>query len=315
MHLQELIEQSPYTADSGVPDWMLGFFKRRSISFANGDTDLSTHVCWLQSRNFTIDLRLPIEAEQVAAKPWQDYSAVELRRLGNYEGWVADSVWNGETLAWQNEMALQLHGRWLEPAYLKRIGNCMMEFCPSNAYVEDWRLQPSQPGPLIGLRLTEEKNLSTGVVTTRGGGLIVCGDYAALVLARPGAIDAEHANALREKAVAAVGNGDALASLFEFETSVAQGSLTKGYKVTMSTQPNRVGEPLLPLDGFTITDNGKTLKQCVTLCDGTDIERLYRIDTLEPMQSYSQITTTTAQANQWFEQERETLCRYTKSYF
>ncbi len=312
MHLAELLQHHQYRPDDGVPDWMLGYFKRRSISFANGDTDTRTHVCWLQSRNFTIDLRLPVDEEQVAAKAWRDYSAAELRAMGNYEGWVADSVWDGETLSWQNEKALQLHGRWQEPAYLKRVGNCMMEFCPSNVYVEDWRLQPSQPGPLIGLRLLQETNLSTGEQYSRDGGLIICGDYAALVLARPEAISAESDNALRAKAEQAVGDAAALAQLFNFETSVASGSLAQGYTVELSTRPERQGQTLLSLDGFSTTANGRELTQRIAQQDGRDIERRFVIDTLEASCAFPQFTQTSAQANQWFERERETLCRYTQ---
>lgn len=315
MHLRELLQHHHYRPKSSVPEWMLGYFKRRSISFANGETDIRTHVCWLQSRNFTIDLRLPVAAEQLAEKAWQDYSAAELRALGNYEGWVADSVWDGETLSWQNEMALQFHGRWQEPAYLKRVGNCMMEFCPSNAYVEDWRLQPSQPGPLVGLRLLDEKNLNTGEQHSRGGGLIICGDYAALVLARPEPMHAGHENALREKAEQAVGDAAALAQLFNFETSVASGSLAQGYTVELSTRPGRKGEALLPLDGFSLADNGRELTQRLSQQDGNTVERRFAIDTFEASCAYPQSTSTTTQATLWFERERETLCRYTQAHY
>ena len=85
MHLNELVARYPQPTQ-GVPDWMLGFYKRRAISFADGLTDTQTHVCWFQSRNFTIDLRLPLEEHQVQAKPLLAYSAEELQRLANYEG-------------------------------------------------------------------------------------------------------------------------------------------------------------------------------------------------------------------------------------
>src|SRR5690606_1751457 len=124
------------------------------ISFADGSSDTDTQVFWLQSRNFSIDLRLPMHAALITqAKPWQDYSAAELAVLANHEGWVAQSIWDGQRLSWHEPTSLQLHNRWPEPALLQRVGNCMMEFADSNAYVEDWRLQPSTPGPLIGLRL------------------------------------------------------------------------------------------------------------------------------------------------------------------
>lgn len=88
MTLQELINRVTCSPDQGVPDWMLGCFRRRCISFANGESDSDTIVYWLQSRNFTIDLRLPRAADQVSPAPLEDYPAEDLMILASYEaGW------------------------------------------------------------------------------------------------------------------------------------------------------------------------------------------------------------------------------------
>ena len=86
MTLQELIARHAHKAEHGVPDWMPGFWKRYSISFANGMTDLHTHVCWMQSRNFTIDLRLRLRhrdraiARAGSRRHYQQVGARGLRR-------------------------------------------------------------------------------------------------------------------------------------------------------------------------------------------------------------------------------------------
>jgi len=311
MRLEELLAKHAVRPAHSVPDWMLGFWKRYSISFANGLTDLKTHVCWLQSRNFTIDLRLPQEVKQVAAKPMHAYSPDELQVLANYEGWVAESIWDGTMLSWQDtEVTLQLHNRWPEPAILKRTGNCMMEFCPSNAYVEDWRLQPSKPGPLIGLRLLEEREVATGKVRHRGGGLIVCGDHAALVLGRDRTVAA---GGTQLKTLVAEASGDVarLHSLLNFETSVAYGSMGNGYRVRLSTQPQRIGTALFDLDGFEYLPESQQVRQCFAL-DGIECERLFSIDTLEAHLGFPQGTGFTPAAQAWVTQESGTLSRYSE---
>ena len=63
MTLAELVARYPISAKTSVPDWILGHYKRYSISYANGMTDLNTQVSWLQSRNFTIDLRMPLHVD------------------------------------------------------------------------------------------------------------------------------------------------------------------------------------------------------------------------------------------------------------
>ncbi|KAB0495874.1 hypothetical protein [Pseudomonas vancouverensis] len=313
MHLRDLVYQYPQQAAHGVPDWMLGFYKRHSISFADGLTDTRTHVCWFQSRNFSIDLRLPLEQDQVPAKPLAQCSAEELQRLANYEGWEALSAWRDETLSWHGETSLQLHNRWPEPAVLKRMGNCMIEFAPSGAYVEDWRLQVSAPGPLIGLRLLHEKELKSGQVHHRGGGLILCGDYAAMVLGRAQALETEPTGLmLRDLVVRHAGDRQWLDRAFNFETSVATGSLDQGFTVTLSTCAARVGKPLIALDGFELQPDGRHVRQLLQV-DGVEFERLFVIDTLEPEPSFAQATGFTADAAQWHAREAPTLSRYTQS--
>lgn len=307
MTLQELIERHAQRAASGVPDWMLGCFRRRCISFANGESDNQTIVYWFQSRNTTIDLRLPVAGQQVPAKALSDYSPTELQTLANYEGWEAQSQWDGERMSWFDETALQAHNRWPEPAELKRIGNCMIEFAPSGAYVEDWRAQPTQAGPLIGLRLIDQRNLDTGDCIHRGGGLIVAGDHAALVLGRPDSLSGEAA--LREQ----IGSADPLAlkRLLQFETSVAQGSLTEGYTIEHSTRPERVDQWLWPTTDVDWSIKGQEVRQQFTL-DGATHERRFRVDTLETHFPFDLHTPWPADARAWFGREAATLTRYTR---
>jgi len=312
MTLQELLAQHSQRAATSVPDWMLGFYKRYAISFANGLTDLHTHVCWLQSRNFTIDLRLPLEVDQASAKPLDEYSAAELGVLANYEGWAAHSDWDGTALSWRpTDVSLQVHNRWPEPAILKRVGNCMVEFCQSDAYVEDWRLQPSAPGPLVGLQLVEERELATGKVRHQGGGLIVCGDYAALVLGRRAPLGCADGTTLQALLAQTGGNVQRLEQLFNFETSVAQGSLQSGYRVSLSTQPARIGQQLFALDGFEYLPSTGGVRQVFEM-EGIQIERIFTIDTLEREVAFEQATPFAPAAQRWYEAEAPTLGRYTK---
>lgn len=310
MHLTDLLTRYPQQPVQGVPDWMLGFFKRQSISFADGLTDVQTNVCWFQSRNFTIDLRLPQAKHQVPAKPLSACSSEELQVLANYEGWEALCRWEDELLSWHTDTSFQLHNRWPEPAVLKRIGNCMIEFAPSGAYVEDWRLQCSRPGALIGLRLLEERDRDSGEVHHRGGGLIVCGEHAALVLGRSQALEGETPlpDQLRQHA----DDPQWLSRAFNFETSVAQGSLQDGFTVTLSTRAERLGQALIPLHGFEREADGKHLVQTLVI-GGKARERRFVIDTLEPQVSFAQGTGFTADAAQWYERESPTLSRYLQS--
>lgn len=305
MNLLELAARYPQRAEGGVPDWMLGHFRRRTISFANGRSDQRTQVHWLQSRTFTIDLRLP-DAPALPVRAWQDYDAAELRQLANHEGWVAGSVWADGYLSWHGGVSLQLHNRWPEPAQLQRIGNCMIEFGTSGAYVEDWRLQASS-GQLIGLRLLEECDAESGEVLQRGGGLILCGDRLGWVHGR-GREPGESALQLRERAELARGDAQALVELFDFETSLAYVDDQGRYQVALSTLPARVGQ-MVSLEGFEQPAAGGVC-QHLQRPDGRAVVRTFIIDTLEPDWRAELVTPTTDEAQRWFAAEGETLSRY-----
>lgn len=309
MHLKELIKRHEQRALKTVPEWMIGCFKRKSISFANGKTDEETQVFWLQGRNLTIDLRLPIDADQIK-KPWQTCSQEELYQLTNYEGWSANSQWDYHQLSWSGGTAFQLHNRWPEPGILSRTGDCMMEFSPSNAYVEDWRIKSRAHGTLLSLELIEEKNLTTETCRHQGGALIINGSWAGLVLGRQKALNQTvPKQQLRDLLKSQKYNPKLAKQIFNFETSVAEGSLDDGYKIKHSTQPSLVNDTMIPLEGFEFDAKQNEVFQLFNE-NGDTILRRFSIDTIEPSFDYSACTAWTPESKQWFEKEQETLGRY-----
>ncbi len=96
---------------------------------------------WFQSKSFTIDLRL---------KSVTDTPIVERQAWVGYTHSDAQNA----SLSWELSSNYQNHTQWPEPATLHTIGNCILEFSPSNAYVEDWRQQAST-GLFLGLRLVK----------------------------------------------------------------------------------------------------------------------------------------------------------------
>src|SRR5271166_782727 len=218
MTLQELAGLACAQRSGAAPDWMLGCFRRRFITYYTGASDTSTEVYWLQSRKLSAEVRIPARRPDPRGRAsYGDYSHEELKALADVEGGIAETAWDGEIMHWSSLVAFQLHQKWPEPGLLRRIGDCMMEFAPSGAYVEDWRLQPSRPGPVVGLRLLREFNVESGAVTHSGGGLVVCGDHAALVLGRPRALPpcGRVSELIRDSA------GSSLQDVFSCEASIA----------------------------------------------------------------------------------------------
>jgi hypothetical protein len=314
-----LTERYGCSPPSSVPDWIIGCFQRRSISFANGLTDSKTLVFWLQSRNITIDLRLPIAAQQVPAKPLDQYDAIELRTLANYEGWYAESLWQDDWLSWSGGTSFQIHNRWPEPASLKRVGDCMLEFSPLESYIEDWRIQSREAGPLIGLRLVAEEDLNTGQVRHRDGALIVNGNWAGLVLGRAADLSglagtgAAAGHQLRDVVCTDEPNPALLQDVFNFETSVASGDPVNGFTIVHSTRPERMKHALFPLDGFEFDQQSGEI---VHILEGhnTALKRRFTIDTLETSFPFSASTSLSSATAEWLDFESETLGRYLSAW-
>lgn len=311
MHLKDLFDHFSSPSASSVPDWMIGCFRRHCITFANGMSDTQTRVFWLQGRNLTIDLRLPPVQQQVPLA-FKQCQQEELLQLANYEGWSAHSIWRNNQLSWTDAASFQLHNRWPEPAILQRVGNCMMEFAPSGAYVEDWRFQPNRPGPLVSLRLLEERDLGSGELRHKDGALIIAGNWAGLVLGRANAsIHMEKGQQLRDLVKACSHDSAQLNELFNFETSLAHGSVNEGFTIEHSTCFQRMGEVLCPLDGFELDASNKQVIQTLTT-GSASIQRRFVIDTMEADFTFENTSSWTHEAEQWFTQEAPTLTPYLK---
>src|SRR4051794_11791621 len=91
MELLELCSLHGTTpASRSVPPWTLGCFRRRSITFFNGDFDDTTLVVWLQSRGLTGDLRLSADRPKPASREaLRELSLGELTRLAEVEGGIS----------------------------------------------------------------------------------------------------------------------------------------------------------------------------------------------------------------------------------
>lgn len=317
MELLDLCSLHGTTPSGRAPAWALGCFRRRSISFFNGDSDDSTLVLWLQSRGLTADLRLAADRPRpLSREALGDMSLAELTRLAEVEGGLATTRFDPSiaagpelvgTMHWSDWTAFQIHAKWPEPGSLRRVGDCLIEFAPSGAYVEDWRLQPGGDGPLIGLTLLEERDVKTGLVVHRGGGLVIVGEHAMFVRGR--AEELPQAPRLSDLLERAAGEPRLLDAIFGFEASYARRDDSGRYVIECSTLPWREGKPLLSSGGFSL-DGGVLWQRARE--QSRDVERRFQVDTLEESYEDWVATPATPAAVSWLAAEERTLLRAAK---
>lgn len=269
-----------------IPGFLYGAFRRKSISFSNGLTDENTIVYWFQSRSFTIDLRLKS----------QTGTAVQER-----QGWIGNTLWDSasQLLSWEvkDYANYQNHVQWPEPARLHAIGNCILEFSPSNVYVEDWRQQVKK-GLFLGLRLESAVDVQSGEELKMDGGLIICDDHIAYALTRLPEVQTQ-------VAVLDIQSADTTSFdlLQSFEVSIG----TQGFSKTYSTCTGETGNAF-ELDNFKILDATRLVQHVEV--ESRAIDLIFEIDIYQPEYDFQHTTTTTAEAAQWISAEQDHLLHH-----
>jgi len=269
-----------------IPEFLYGAFRRKSISFYNGLTDENTIVYWFQSRSFTIDLRLKSQIE----------TAVQER-----QGWIGNTIWDStnQLLSWEvkDYANYQNHVQWPEPARLHAIGNCILEFSPSNVYVEDWR-QQVQHGLFLGLRLQSALDVQSGQTLEMDGGLIICADHIAYALTRLPEVQSAVAQ-MDFKAV----DPTVFTLLESFEVSIS----IDGQSKTYSTRSNETGKAF-NLENFEVLDETRLVQHVIL--DGRDIDLIFELDIYQPDYQFQYTTPTTTQAEIWLKSEQDHLMQH-----
>ncbi|USA47942.1 hypothetical protein NDN11_07460 [Acinetobacter sp. C26M] len=285
MNLINLLAQlEPTVIDDHLPlpRYLLRCFRRKSISFFNGMTDEKTIVYWFQSKSFSIDLRL-VDANQTTVHERQ--------------GWIGDTLWDSERelLSWQVHQNYQNHIQWPEPAKLYPIGNSILEFSPSHAYVEDWR-QQAQQGLLLGLRLFQMRHVATQQMIPMDGGLIMSDQHIAYVQSRHPQLQ----HLLKNDPIDHPEND--LKAIENYEVSVA----LNGSSIGFSTITSRLQQSI-SLDDFEIEDVN-TLTQLKQI-EGELYQLYFHVDMYQPDFVFNTTTATTTDTQHWLDAEQKHLLK------
>ncbi|UIJ77235.1 hypothetical protein [Acinetobacter sp. SH20PTE14] len=288
MNLFQALAQLPASQEisAPIPDYLYGAFRRKSISFSNGLTDEKTIVYWFQSRTFTIDLRLKSQ---------------ENTPVNERQGWIGNTLWDAkqQLLSWdvKAHSNYQNHVQWPEPAKLHAIGNCILEFSPSNAYVEDWRQQVHE-GLFLGLRLQSALDVESHQPLPMDGGLIICDKYVAFALSRLPTDQQTIANIDIPSAPAGY-----QALIESFEVSIAIDGLHKYYTTTSSQQ-----DQSLNFDHFEFIDETHLMQNVII--NGQAVQLMYEVDIYVPHYAFQRRTDTTTESADWLQNEKQHLLHH-----
>ena len=304
MTLDDLAASQPFATPLAVPEWTLGCWRRRCITYANGAEDTDTQVIRLQSHGLTADIRVPkVRPPLVGKEHLGDCTDQELARLARAEGSIAETTWSEADglMSWNTVTAFQPYDRWPEPGRLRRVGTALIAWAPSGIYVEDWRLQPGSTGLCVGLRLVSETGLD-GKERPREGGLLIAGDHALLVLGRHTPLPMGRAWELIEAAPDPL---QPASVAFDCQVSYALRQ-DRRYVTVLSIDPFANGALLFLETGF---ERGETPDELIQRPGSHELwtRRRWKIDTLLPDQKRPRATPAAENGAAWFEAEQTSL--------
>lgn len=161
MSLVEGIETGKQT----VPEQLIGCWKRHSIALQDGTVDLTTRVIWLQTASGVADMRISAERPDLHHRTGlADCSRDELLALAEQDCFCMTTLFDPTTKPYPTALwplSLDLFRfqpvvSFPEPGWLewRDNGSVMIEYAPSGAYEEDWRLLEMKPAFAIHLMKT-----------------------------------------------------------------------------------------------------------------------------------------------------------------
>lgn len=232
-----------------VPELMFGCWKRAWIKFADGAIDDTTKVVWLQTESQMVDVRINADPLNISRRAGlHDCTIDELHALALNDassGFTecgspvvsADGL-RGATASW-NTRGHDVNGHGInfqpvsafpEPGLMtwNADGTVMMEYAPSGAYVEEWRLVP---GSRESLSIRQH---DAGTIYRAGG---------VAVLVRDRVIPIPRLARLSELVDEYWEDRTLIEELLDCEFSVAELN-EDGWTITASTLPWRIGGKL-----------------------------------------------------------------------
>ncbi len=228
-----------------VPNKMLGCWKRRYIKYDKGETDTSIRVVWLQTLSAMVDIRIPPRTLDFSSgSRLEDYSLAQLTelaaqdcgtgvtRMDEFTKPYATASWDsGAHDAYIQPVENFPEDGWIE---WQEEGQCMMEWAPSGAYEEDWRLLNNSRGYVADFH-----NVNPG----KKEFVYVAGDHAVYVRGRD--VDIQEQRPLQEIVQANRNNKDYIRALVDVEFSYAVRNHPKHeFHIELSTLPYREGQRL-----------------------------------------------------------------------
>jgi len=244
-----------------------GLWRRSLLRYADGRSDTTTRVHWLQGERAYIDLSRPADGTDIAhGRKLNALSAFDCAQLARQEGFAGTLARRGAHFEWTRVIDYQPKADRADAGSLHWEGELLIEHGRDIDYLEHWHRETTEAdrSPVAALALRDAESGVYGALLRVGPHFMYARDRAR----------AAPANRNLSECVAAAGSLDEARALVDCEISF--GTLgTNEWRITASTLPYRVGAMLKPV----IEDHHAATTDCTP--DGVSVERAWQIAGVE----------------------------------
>jgi hypothetical protein len=231
-----------------VPDWLVGLWRRESLTLSTGAEDVTTHVFWGQTRSIYVDIRIPADRPSFAGRRSAgDCTPEELRALARQMGFAGRLALHGPKCTWLRDIDFQPDTGRPDTGLLRCEGDVLYETGEASsvighAYQEVYAREASGSQRLAALKL---KAATGGLAGAAGAILLVIDDRFLFARPRPSPLPA--GRTLEQLVEARIDDRDFVRACLDCEVSIGWiGPGQPSWTIALSTLPFREGRRVFP---------------------------------------------------------------------
>ena len=246
-----------------APDWLVGLWRRDSITLSDGAVDRTTRVFWAQTKTLYVDIRLPADRPNLGGvKSLSQLKLDDALCLSGQQGFAGHIVVDDSTCTWIRTIDYQPETGRPDTGCLRLDGDLLRETGNASSaigsdYEEVYYRELRGDGLRAAFRLVGAEDRDFGGEAAQGAILVILDDR--FLFARPRPIPLPRANRLRDL-IDAAGDDSAIIHAY-LDCEVAMGSIVKPrpWTIHLSTVPLREGGRLFAPAHVTIDDHTNSL--------------------------------------------------------
>jgi hypothetical protein len=269
-----------------APDWLVGLWRRDSITLSDGTVDRTTRVYWGQTKTLYVDIRVPADRPNLrGCRSFGQLTHDNIRRLAEQHGFAGHIMVADLKCTWTRVVDYQPDTGRPDTGRLRLEGDALYEMGEASSvigsgYEEVYRRERRGDDLRAALRLAGAEGKEFGGEAAQGAILVILDDR--FLFARPRPVGLPRADALQDLIDAAGDDRARIHAYLDCEVAIGSIDASRPWTIHLSTIPFREGDRLFAPASVTIDESANTLQ--LVSADGASqwhiVESIVSLDAL-----------------------------------